>query len=195
MQSTASALLYHILPPPLPYPLVPLNPPPPLPPSTTPVLLKSAAIKTHAGLKCQKRISNCQNINLLTLRCLAFLRGGGWWWRLGGEGWELWGRWCRREGGGRGERDRETRESGVKCHWLRALMGYGERADIQAGCWDENRQRKQRRQNILPGRDGREVVRTLKHWDKSGGEKREARTRDTTSKICRGGRSEKVRGE
>lgn len=53
------------------------NPPPPLPPSTTPSLLKSAAIKTHAGLKCQKRISNCQNINLFTLRCLAFLRGEG----------------------------------------------------------------------------------------------------------------------
>lgn len=54
---------------------------PPLPPSRTPALLKSAAIKTDAGLKCHKCISNCQNINLFTLRCIAFFRG-----EEGGEG-------------------------------------------------------------------------------------------------------------
>lgn len=42
-----------------------------------PGLLKSAAIKTDAGLKCHKCISNCQNINLFTLSCLAFLRVRG----------------------------------------------------------------------------------------------------------------------
>lgn len=55
------------------------------PQNSHPTLLKSAAIKTHAGLKCQKRISNCQNINLFTLRCHTFPRGKGWGWG--------WGRW------------------------------------------------------------------------------------------------------
>lgn len=41
-----------------------------LPPSCNLVLRRSAVIKTDAGLKCQKRISNCQNINLFTLWCL-----------------------------------------------------------------------------------------------------------------------------
>lgn len=64
----------HGLPPP---PLLSLHPSFHLSitPSRSPALLKSAAIKTDAGLKCHKRISNCQNINLFTLRCLAFLRG------------------------------------------------------------------------------------------------------------------------
>lgn len=49
-------------------------------PSHSPVLLKSTAIKTDAGLKCHKCISNCQDINLFTFRCLAVLRarGVGW---------------------------------------------------------------------------------------------------------------------
>lgn len=59
---------------------------PPLPP--TPALLKSAAIKTDAGLKCHKCISNCQNINLFTLRCLAFSHSGGGWVK---KGWVLKG--------------------------------------------------------------------------------------------------------
>lgn len=40
-------------------------------PSLTPRLLKSAAIKTDAGLKCHGCISNCQNINLFTPSCPA----------------------------------------------------------------------------------------------------------------------------
>lgn len=42
-------------------------------PSITPRLLKSAAIKTDAGLKCHGCISNCQNINLFTPSCPASL--------------------------------------------------------------------------------------------------------------------------
>lgn len=68
--------LSHGLPPP---PSPPLHPSfhPSITPSCTPALLKSAAIKTDAELKCQKCISNCQNINLFTLRCLAFYSEGG----------------------------------------------------------------------------------------------------------------------
>lgn len=40
-------------------------------PSLNPRLLKSAAIKTDAGLKCHRCISNCQNINLFTPSCPA----------------------------------------------------------------------------------------------------------------------------
>lgn len=58
---------HGLLPPPPP----PLHPSshPTITPSRTSTLLKSAAIKTDAGLKCHKHISNCQNINLLTLPC------------------------------------------------------------------------------------------------------------------------------
>lgn len=63
---------------PLPFPSLHLSFHPTITTSHNPGLLKSAAIKTDAGLKCHKCISNCQNINLFTLSCLAFLRVRRW---------------------------------------------------------------------------------------------------------------------
>lgn len=75
----------HGLPPPPPSPSLHPSFHPSITPSHSLALLKSAAIKTDAGLKCHKCISNCQNINLFTLRCLALLRAG---WRVVGLEWE-----------------------------------------------------------------------------------------------------------
>lgn len=59
----------------------------------------------------------------------------------------------RSRGGGRGVKG--EREGGpVNCHLLRALIVYGEQADIKAGCGG-TRRRKQSRQKILEGARGR----------------------------------------
>lgn len=94
-------------------------------PSITPRLLKSAAIKTDAGLKCHGCISNCQNINLFTPSCPAsfsFFSG------LRGEKKEAesWKKGAGAEWGGRGNGEVRERKGdggvellaggGVSCH-------------------------------------------------------------------------------
>lgn len=61
--------------PPLPFPFLHPSFHASITTSNNLALLKSAAIKTDARLKCHKCISNCKNINLFTLSCLAFPLG------------------------------------------------------------------------------------------------------------------------